>query len=101
MSPWESSNSINVGPEKYKVDEAYVKDFKMAVMNMLEVCKEEVNRPIKEIYEKKNPRKQIWNELNKTVQDLQEVESTKETQSKGKLEMKYLETWERNLEPHW
>lgn len=54
MSPWEFSNSTNVGPEKYNVDETYVKDFKMAVMNMLEVCKEEINRPIKEIYEKKN-----------------------------------------------
>lgn len=40
---------------------------------------------------KKNPKKQIWNEPNKTVQDLQIVESTKETQTKGKLEMKYLE----------
>ena len=90
MSPWESSKSTNVGPEKYNVDETYVKDFKMAVMNMLEVRKEAINKPIKEICEK-NPKKQIWNEPNKIVQDLQIVESTKETQTKGKLEMKYLE----------
>ena len=54
MSSWESSNSTNVVSEKYNVDKTYVKDFKMAVMNKQEVCKEEINRPIKEIYEKKN-----------------------------------------------
>lgn len=53
MSPRVSSKSTNVGPEKYNVDETYVKDFKMAVMNMLEVRKEEINKPIKEICEKK------------------------------------------------
>lgn len=52
MSPRVSSTSTNVGPEKYNVDETYVKDFKMAVMNMLEVRKEKINKPIKEICEK-------------------------------------------------
>lgn len=63
MSPRVSSTSTNVGPEKYNVDETYVKDFKMAVMNMLEVRKEKINKPIKEICEKIQRNKSGMNQI--------------------------------------
>lgn len=63
MSPRVSSKSTNVGPEKYNVDETYVKDSKMAVMNMLEVRKEEINKPIKEICEKIQRNKSGMNQI--------------------------------------
>lgn len=42
-----------VGPEKCTTSEAYDRDYKIAFMNTLKVCEEEMNTFNKEIYGKK------------------------------------------------
>ena len=49
MSPLEARNSATVGPKKCNIAEAQDKNFKIAIMNMLVVFKEEMNKFIKSI----------------------------------------------------
>lgn len=51
MSSLEPSNPITVGPENCNADETQDTDLKMAFMNLIEVFKKEINKPLKEIYE--------------------------------------------------
>lgn len=51
MSLLEFSNSTRAGPEKYNIPEAQDRDIKIAFMNM-RGTKEEINKPLKEIYER-------------------------------------------------
>lgn len=51
MSLLEFSNSTRAGPEKYNTPEAQDKDIKIAFMSM-RGTKEEINKPLKEIYER-------------------------------------------------
>lgn len=82
MSQLESSNPTTVGPEKYNIVEAQVKDLKIGLMNMSEILKGEMSRMIKEIYEnidsKRKQRKQIktcsGNRINKETQTEKKLE---------------------------
>ena len=51
MSPLEANNSATAGPENCSIAEAQEKGLKTAFMNMIKVLKEEMNKPLKEIYE--------------------------------------------------
>ena len=46
MFPPEASNPIAAGHEKCNIAEAYVKDFKMAIMNMLKKFKDDKINPL-------------------------------------------------------
>jgi predicted nucleic acid-binding Zn-ribbon protein len=61
---------------------------------MIETLREEISKSIKEIYNTEQ-----WKEMNKIIQNLKvEIESIKETQTDGNLEMKILETQTGTLE---
>lgn len=46
----EASNPTTIGSEIYNIAEAQDKGFKIAVMDMLEVLKEEISESLKEIH---------------------------------------------------
>lgn len=50
MCPLEASNSTTIGSETYNVAEAHDKGFKIAIMDMLEVLKEEISESLKDIH---------------------------------------------------
>lgn len=54
MFPPEASNPIAAGHEKCNIAEAYVKDFKMAIMNMFKRSREDINKSLKEAHENTN-----------------------------------------------
>lgn len=81
MFPKNPNNLTTVGPENYKTTD---KDHKTEFMNVIEVLKEEMNKSLKEIYEKR-----CWKEIIKTVLGLKmEIESIKKTQTEGTLKKK-------------
>jgi hypothetical protein len=54
MSSPEPSNLTTAGPEKGKMAEGQDKNFKIAVMNMIKVPREDVNKSLTEVYETTN-----------------------------------------------
>lgn len=54
MSSIEPSNPTTLWPEKCNIAESQDKNFKIAIMDMIKVCKEDINKSINEIYENTN-----------------------------------------------
>lgn len=82
ISSQELSNPSITDSEKCSRTKAQVKDYKMAIKNMLEIFKEKMNKSINEVYEN---HKQRWNIMETKVQDMNvKIESLKRTKLRYK-----------------
>lgn len=91
----EPSNLPTADTQNCNIIKVQHDDLKIAIINLKEVLKKEMNYSIKVIYE--NTSKQ-WEEINKTVQDLVEIKSIRKKKSKTYLERKKIRKWTGNSE---
>ena len=92
MSPLKPGYPTTAGPEYSNTAATQENDLNTNFMKMIEVLKEEMNKPLKESQENTNNQRKLintfkkeqnsWKEINKTVQDLKmETEAIKKSQT--------------------